>query len=57
MNLEIIIPSEISQTKNNIIQHHLYVESLKMTQMNKTETDSQRKQAYCYQRGKGGGID
>ena len=54
MNLEIIILSEISQTKNNIIQHHLYVESLKMMQVNTTERDSQRKQAHCYQRGKGG---
>ena len=33
MNLEIIILSEVSQTKTNIICYHLYVES-KMIQMN-----------------------
>ena len=33
MDLEIIILSEVSQTKTNII-YHLYVESKKMIQMN-----------------------
>ena len=30
MDLEIIILSEVSQTKANIIQYHFYVESKKM---------------------------
>ena len=34
MDLEIIILSEVSQTKTNIIWYHLYVESKKMIQMN-----------------------
>ena len=34
MDLEIIIPSEVNQTKTNIIFYHLYVESKKMIQMN-----------------------
>ena len=33
VDLEIVILSEVSQTKTNII-HHLYVESKKMLQMN-----------------------
>ena len=44
MDLEIIILDEVSQTKTNIIQCHLYVES-KTNYTNelfhKTETDSQ----------------
>ena len=55
IDLEIIILSEISQTKNNIIQHHLYVESLKMMQMNTTERDSQtKKTSSLLPKGKGG---
>ena len=54
MNLEIIL-NEISQTKNNIIQHHLNVDSLKMTQMTKTETDSQtEKTSLLLPKGEGG---
>ena len=34
MDLEIVILSEVSQTKTNIIWYHLYVESKKMVQMN-----------------------
>ena len=34
MDLEIIILSEVSQTKTNIILYHLYVESKKTIQMN-----------------------
>ena len=34
MDLEIIILSEISQTKTNTMWYHLYVESRKMVQMN-----------------------
>ena len=33
MELEMIILSEVSQTKTNIIQYHLYVECKKMIQM------------------------
>ena len=33
-DLEIIILSEVSQTKTNIIWYHLYMESKKMIQMN-----------------------
>ena len=65
MNLEIIILSEVSQTKTNIICYHLYVES-KMIQMNiyskqnkfifkkKKQTHRRGKQTYGYQRGKEG---
>ena len=54
MNLEIIL-NEISQTKNNIIQHHLNVDSLKMTQMSKTETYSQtEKTSLLLPKGEGG---
>ena len=35
MDLEIIILSEVSQTKTNIICYHLYMESKKVIQMNK----------------------
>ena len=44
MDLEIIILSEVSQTKTNIIWYHLYVESKKNDTnefIYKTETDSQ----------------
>ena len=34
MDLEIIIVSEVSQRKTNIIRYCLYVESKKMVQMN-----------------------
>ena len=34
MDLKIILQSEISQTKTNIIQYHVYVESKTMIQMN-----------------------
>ena len=34
MDLEIVILSEASQTKTNIIGYHLYVESKKIVQMN-----------------------
>ena len=62
MDLEIIILSEVSQTKTNIICYHLYVESKKMIQMNlftkQKQTHSFQKQTYCYQRGKmEGGIN
>ena len=43
MDLEIIIPSEVNQTKTNIIWYHLYMES-KNSDTNelfyKTDTDS-----------------
>ena len=45
MDLEIIILSEVSQTKTNIIWYHLYAESKKKSYANeliyKTEMDSQ----------------
>ena len=48
MDLEIIIPSEVNQTKTNIILYHLYVESKKMIQMNlitkQKQTHRHRKQ-------------
>ena len=34
MDLEIVVLSEVSQTKTNIICYRLYVESKKMVQMN-----------------------
>ena len=34
MDLKIILQSEISQTKTNTIQYHVYVESKTMIQMN-----------------------
>ena len=55
MDLEIIILTEISQTKTNIIWYHLYVESKKMIQMNlftkQKYTHRHRKQTHGYQRG------
>ena len=45
MELEIVMLSEVSQTKKNTVQYHLYVESKKKNDTNalilKTETDSQ----------------
>ena len=43
VELEIIIVGEVSQTKTNIICHHLYVESKKDTNelIYRIETDSQ----------------
>jgi len=43
MDLDVIIVSEVSQTKTNIICHHLYVESKKDTNelIYRIETDSQ----------------
>ena len=62
MDLEIIILSEVSQTKTNIMWYHLFVESWKMIQMNlftkQKQTHRHRKQTYGYQMGKvGGGIN
>ena len=58
MDLEMIILSEVSQTKTNIIWYHLYVEFKKMIQMNlftkQKQTHRHRKQTYGYQRGKVG---
>ena len=48
MDLEMIILSEVSQTKTNIIGYHSYVESsLKMIQMN---LFTKQKQTYRYQK-------
>ena len=59
MDLEIIVLSEISQTKANIICYHFHVESKKMIQINlfTKQTHRYRKISYGYQRGKmeGGG--
>ena len=56
IDLEIIILSEVSQRKTNIICYHLYVESKKMIQMNlftkQEQTHRLKKQTYGYQRGK-----
>ena len=44
MDLEMIILSKVSQTKTDIIRHHLYVESIKKDTdelMYKTEIDPQ----------------
>ena len=56
MDLDAIIVSEVSQTKTNIICHHLYVESKKDTNelIYRIEIDSHRKQIYGYQRGNKG---
>ena len=57
MGIEIIILSEVSQTKINII-YHLNVETKKMIQMNlftkQKQTHRHRKQSYGYQRGREG---
>ena len=58
MELEIIILSEENQTeKNNTTQYHLYVESLKITQINffTKQTHRYRKQMYGYYKRKEGG--
>ena len=56
MDLGIIILSEVSQKKINIIWYHLCVESKQMLQMNlfikQKHTLRQIKQIYGYQRGK-----
>ena len=61
MDIEIIILSEVSQTKANIIWYHLYVESKKLIQMNlftkQKQTHRLRNQTYSYQRGKVRGRD
>ena len=66
MNLEIIILSEVSQTKTNIIRYHSYVESnffLKGKEANEhiykwKQTYRYRKQTCGYQMGNiGGGIN
>ena len=64
MDLEIIVLSEVSQKKTNIIWEHLYVESKKKkkkTQMNlfpkQKESYTHRIQTYGYQRGKGWGEE
>ena len=63
MDLEIIILSEVSQTRTNIIWYQLYVESKKkkMMQMNlfpkQKQTHRHKKQTYDYQRGNVGGRD
>ena len=61
MDLQIIILSEVSQRKTNIIWYHLYVESKKMIQMNlftkQKHTFRHRKQTYGYWRGKDGRRD
>ena len=59
MDLEIVILSEVNQTKTNIIWSHLYVESKKMIQMNlfAKQTPRHRKQTYGYQGIRGGGIN
>ena len=55
MDLEILILSEVSQTKTNIIWYHLYVESKKRVQMNLSTIQNRntsyrcRKQTYGYQ--------
>ena len=58
MDLEIMILSEVSQTKTNIIRYHLYVES-KIRQnelIYETETDSHREQPCgCPEGGVAGG--
>ena len=58
MDLEIIILSEVSQRKRNIIRYHLYVESKKMIQINLftewKQTHRLQKQIYSYQRRKVG---
>ena len=50
MDLEIIILSEVSQRKTNIIGYHLYVESKKNDKMNvftkQKQTHRHRKQTY-----------
>ena len=62
MDLEIIILSEVSQTKTNII-YDLCMKSKKkkMMQMKlfkkQKQTNRHRKQTYSYQKGKGGRIN
>ena len=63
MDLEIILLSEVSQTKTNIVWYHLYVESKKkkwykwICLQNRNRL-TERKQTYGYQKGNGwGGIN
>ena len=60
VDLEIIIPSEVSQSKTNIV-YHLYVESKKVIQMNlfikQKQSHRCRKQIYAYQGIRAGGIN
>ena len=59
MDPEIVILSEVSQTKTNITWYRLYVESKKMVQMNlftkQKNSHRCRKQTYGYPGGKWGG--
>ena len=61
MDLEIAIPSKVTQEKTGIIWYHLYVESKTVIQMNlfskQKQTNSYRKQTCAYQRGKVQGED
>ena len=61
MDLKIILQSEISQTKTNIIQYHVYVKSKKNDTnelIYKRETDSQTQKINLHlPKGKGGGKD
>ena len=53
-DLEIIILSEVSQRKTNIIWYHLYVKSekeYKCIHLKNRNTHRHRKQTYDYQRG------
>ena len=57
MDLEIIILSEVSQTKISIIWYHLYVESKKNGTnelIKQKQTHRHGRQTYGYQSGKGG---
>ena len=58
MDPEIVILSEVSQTKTKSICYHLHVESKKVIQMNlstkQKQTHRYREEIYDYQRGKMG---
>ena len=59
-HLEMIILSEVSQRKTDIIGHHLYVETKKMIRMNlltKQKQNYRHRRTYGYQRGKAGERD
>ena len=55
MNLEIIILSEVSQTKTNVIWYQSKIESKEMRQtfMKHEKTHRHRQQNYGYQRARG----
>ena len=56
MDVEIVILSEVSQTKADIIWYHLYMESWKSELIYKTKTDSQILLKNLWlPKGKGGG--